>query len=157
MTRMLAILILSGAALLAQPSRGMFAWWDSPLAKDLNLSDAQTTQIRATVKEYRVKLIDLRANLEKAEGEVEDAFNEPSLDQRKANEAIEKLASSRADFTRAISQMSLRLRTVLTPEQWAELQKRRPRLMPGGEPRFRQRKSGEGPGLGPGGPPAPFD
>jgi Spy/CpxP family protein refolding chaperone len=129
MNRLGLILLILCIPLLAQPPRGFYAWWDSPVARDLNLSDDQVNQIRTTVKEYRSKLVDLRATLEKAEIDVEDAFNEDNFDQKRASDAIDHLASSRAELTRTFSQMSLRLRAVLTPDQWRELQKRRPRLL----------------------------
>ena len=138
---MKALLVLCAALpLMAQGPRGSFAWWDSPIAKDLNLSADQTKQIRETVKEYRAKLIDQRAAAEKAEGELDDLFNEGNVDQRKATESIDRLANARADLTRTVSQMSLRLRSVLTPDQWHELQKRAP---------MRNRLDTQG---GPGGP-----
>lgn len=137
--RSLLILLLALLPAAAQNPRGIFNWWDSPLARDLNLTEAQREQIRATVREYRGKLIDLRAAIEKAEAEVEDAFNDDTLNQQRATEAIERLAAARGDMIRTFSQMSLKMRTVLTQEQWRELQRRRPRMY--GDP-------GEGPGPG---------
>lgn len=137
---LLLLLILPAAA---QNPRGIFNWWDSPLARDLNLTEAQRDQIRATVRDFRTRLIDLRAAVEKAEVEVDDAFNEDTLNQQRATDAIEKLAVARGDMIRTVSQMSLRMRSVLTQEQWRELQRRRPRMEGG---------PGMGPGMGPGGP-----
>lgn len=134
----LLLLILPAAA---QNPRGIFNWWDSPLARDLNLTEAQRDQIRATVRDYRTRLIDLRAAVDKAEVEVDDAFNEDTLNQQRAADAIEKLAVARGDMIRTFSQMSLKMRSVLTQEQWRELQRRRPRM-----------EGGPGPGMGPGGP-----
>jgi hypothetical protein len=48
------------------------------------------------------------------------------VDQAKANQAIERLIAARTDLTRTLSQMSLRLRTVLTEQQWHDLQRLRP-------------------------------
>src|SRR5438128_703399 len=117
----------------AQPFLGFFPWWDSPLARDLNLTEAQTKQIRATVKEYRDHLVDLRAVVQKAEGDLRDVFNEDQIDQKQANDAIERLVTARSDLTRTLSQMDLKLRGVLTAQQWQQLQQRRPR--PGFGPR----------------------
>lgn len=119
--------MMAGSVLWAQPPRGFFNWWDSPVARDLNLNDDQMKQIRSIVRDYRTKLIDARAAVEKAEAEVEDAFNDESLSQSRAHDAIERLVAARSELTRAFSQMSLRLRGVLSSEQWMELQKRRPR------------------------------
>jgi Spy/CpxP family protein refolding chaperone len=35
------------------PSGWERPWWDSPVVQDLNLTEAQQNEIRATVKEYR--------------------------------------------------------------------------------------------------------
>ena len=116
-------------------------WWNNRLVQNLNLSDAQKNDINTVLKDYRGKMTDVRTAMEKADADVQAAFNENPVDQRKANDAIEKLANSRADLTRTLSQLSLKLRTVLTADQWQELQRRQ-------HERFER---GRGPG-GPGGP-----
>ncbi len=124
-------------------------WWNSRLVQDLNLTDSQQSDIRAAVREYRDKIVDLRSAMQKADADVESAFSENPVDQRKASDAIDRLSSARGDLTRTFSLMSLKLRTILTAEQWQELQRRQPRR---GEGRF-------GPGRrGPfgGGPPTGF-
>lgn len=137
----LSLLLLMAPAAMAQLPRGMFAWWDTPLARDLNLGDDQMRQIRGIVREYRGKLIDQRAALDKAEGEIDDLFNEETVDQKRAADAIDRLATARAELTRNLTQMSLRLRSILTPQQWRELQRRRPMnpQQPGG---FRPNRGG---------------
>jgi Spy/CpxP family protein refolding chaperone len=133
--------LLGPAAVLAQgPRVGGFAgsigfqWWDSPLANGLNLSEAQNKQIRSIVAEYRTRLIDLRANEQKAQGDFEDIFNDAPADQKRANDAIDRLGNARAEMTKVISQMSLRMRNVLTAEQWAQLREKQ-------EERLRNRKA----------------
>lgn len=125
MKRLAMFMLLCGLPLLAQPPRGFFAWWDSPIVRDLNLSEDQQKQIKASVREFRSKLIDLRANAEKAEAEMEEAFNDEPFDQRRATEAVDRVVTARGELTRGLSMMGVRLRSTLTPEQWRELQKRR--------------------------------
>jgi hypothetical protein len=48
------------------------------------------------------------------------------VDPAKTNEAIERLVDARSDLTRTLTQLSLKLRLILTEEQWQELQRRRP-------------------------------
>ena len=129
MKRLAVLMTLTAAVSFAQPAapRGFFAWWDSPIARDLNLKEEQNQQIREVVRGYRNKLIDQRSAMEKAEGDFEDVFNDGKIDQRKADDAVERLAAARADMSRTVSQMSLKLRTILTVEQWHELQKRMPK------------------------------
>jgi len=139
MIRLCLILLLSGV-LFAQAPPGFFNWWDSPIANDLNLSEDQKKQIRSIVQEHRDRLIDQRAALQKAEAQFADLFAEESPNPARVDQVIEQLVAARADLTRTMSRMTLRLRAVLTPQQFQELQKRRPRMM-------------QGPGPGPGGGP----
>jgi Spy/CpxP family protein refolding chaperone len=134
MKRFLIGLLFTLTAAFAQPPRGFFAWWDSPIARDLNLKEEQNQQIREVVRSYRNKLIDQRSAMDKAEGDLEDIFNDDKIDQRKANDAVERLAGARADMSRTMSQMSLKLRGILTADQWRELQKRMPKGPPPARP-----------------------
>src|SRR3984885_4481018 len=93
-------------------------------ARDLNLSEAQQKQITTICKDSFKKMSDLRETWRKAEDELKAAFDESPVDQRKSNDAIEHLAAARLDLFRATSQMDLKIRTVLTDEQWQELKKR---------------------------------
>ncbi|MEJ5367335.1 MAG: Spy/CpxP family protein refolding chaperone [Bryobacteraceae bacterium] len=127
----LILLLFTAGALFAQAPPGFFNWWDSPIANDLNLSEDQKRQIRSIVQEYRDRLIDQRAAVQKAELQFADLFAEPSPNPARVDTVIEQLAAARADLTRTMSRMTLRLRGVLTQEQFQELQKRLPRMQPG--------------------------
>ena len=148
MRNLLLTMMMLAAPLMAQMPRGAFNWWESPLTRDINLTEDQRKQIQEAIRGFRPKLIDLRASLEKAELETEYALNDDTLDMKRANEAIERLAGARADMTRTMSQMSIRFRSILTAEQWKDLQKRRSEMM-------RNRPGGMGPGQGPGAGPPP--
>jgi Spy/CpxP family protein refolding chaperone len=58
----------------------------------------------------------------KADADLAAAFNEEPVDQAKANDAINRLAAAHAEANRTVSQFSLKLRTVLTAQQWQEMQ-----------------------------------
>jgi Spy/CpxP family protein refolding chaperone len=112
--------------------------------QDLNLSEAQQKQIAGICKDSSKKVSDLRDSWNKAEEELRAAFDESPVDQAKSNIAIEHLTVARSDLFRATSQMEVKIRLVLTDEQWKELKKRD--------------KRGGGPNGGPwrrGGPPPP--
>ncbi len=127
MFRVVALTLAFAAAASGQLPRPFYAWWSSPgVVQDLNLTNEQKTQIRLTVRDYRGHLLQLRGEIERNEAELEFQFNQQPVDVRRASEVIDRLASARSDLTRTISQMSLKLRTVLTQQQWQELQKRRP-------------------------------
>jgi len=132
MLRIIVLLLLTGATVNAQMPKGIYAWWGRPeLRRDLNLSFEQQRQIQATVRQYRPRLLDIRAEVERAETDLQAEFDHSPVDQAKANQAIDRLIAARSGLTRTLSELSLKLRVVLTDQQWQELQRRRPR---GGAP-----------------------
>ena len=150
MKKLLGLIVITAGWALAQ-GPGFFPWWDSPLVRDLNLSEDQRNQIRTTVREYRNQLIEQRAELQKAEANLQDFMNEDQVDESKATEAIETVVTTRAALTRTFSTMSLKLRMLLSQEQWRELQQRQmkrrmsPRRRPGGRMRRRPGSAPEPP------------
>jgi Spy/CpxP family protein refolding chaperone len=107
-----------------RPKPEMTAWRDQPIVRDLGLSDEQNGQIRATVAESRDRLIQLRAAVDSAEAVLRDAMDQESVDVGRAQAAIGKVVTTHAEMMRAVAEMSLKLRVVLTYAQWQELQKR---------------------------------
>jgi Spy/CpxP family protein refolding chaperone len=104
------------------------------VARDLNLSDTQQKQISSICQDSFKKIYDLRESTRKAEADLLVAFDESPVDQKKSNDAIEHLNAARSDLFRATSQMDLKIRTVLTDEQWQALKTRERRGGPGGRP-----------------------
>src|ERR1022692_1034227 len=113
-----AFSLIAGLSLSGQPAKG--PWWNGPTIRALNLTPEQTRQMRITIREYRPHLQDLRAAVQMAEQDLENEFNREPLDSVRANVAIERLVSARANLTRAVSQMGLKLRAILTTQQWHE-------------------------------------
>jgi Spy/CpxP family protein refolding chaperone len=127
MRRFILIGILLSGSAFGQMPKSLYAWWSKPVvARQLNLTNVQRQQIRSTVLQFRPHLIDIRAEVNKAEIDLQAEFDHDPVDQTKANQAIERLIAARADLTRTLSQMSLKLRTVLTEQQWRDLQRLRP-------------------------------
>lgn len=124
-----ALIAAAGATALAQSSRvtpsASFPWWNSPIVNTLNLSEAQLKQIHSVVDEHRERLKDLYTAVNKSESDLQAVYNEDPVDQRKGRQAVDALANARGDLTRELSEMSLELRTILTAQQWQDLQNRR--------------------------------
>lgn len=149
-------LCLSGALLLAgqpagqpQPTRTPppIAWWENPVANGLDLSDAQIERVNNIRREFNDRLLQKREAVDRAERELDAIFNSPSIDLQKARPAIDQLANARRDITRDLSWMMLRMRDVLTIDQWKTLEARR--LSPPERGKGRGRGF-RGPGSGPG-------
>ncbi len=112
------ISVLSALALAQGPPRGPRPWWDGNIAKNANLSEAQQKQVEQIRGDYRPRMLETRKAVNKANKAVAEAFNEDPVDQAKANAAIEQLAAANAEATRTVSQLELKLRTILTAQQW---------------------------------------
>ena len=125
-----------------RPKPEMTDWWNQPITRDLGLSDDQNKQIRATVAESRDRLIQLRGAVDSAEAVLRDLMDEDKVDTRRAQDAIEKVVSTHAEMMRAVAQMSLKLRAILTSAQWQELQKRESQPPPPLPGQPRQKKKG---------------
>jgi Spy/CpxP family protein refolding chaperone len=102
----------------------MSRWWDQPVVRDIGLSTEQEKQIRVIVRESRDRLIQLRGALDAAEAALSDEMGEDKVDSKRAEAAIERVITTRAELQRAIAMMSLKLRLILTTAQWHELEKR---------------------------------
>ncbi len=125
--RSIILALILGGSLFAQMPKGFYAWWSKPvITRQLNLNNNQRQQVRVTVTQFRPRLLEIRAEVSRAETDLQAQFDQDPVDQTKANQAIERLIAARADLTRTLSQLSLKLRTVLTEQQWRDLQRLRP-------------------------------
>ncbi len=117
-------LVLMVAAVLAsgQPPR---PWWENPIGNGLTLTDRQRERVNWIAAEYRDRLTAERQDVERAEREFESVLNAEVLDLKKCEAAIEQVVKARGVFAQDISTMTLRLRRVLTAEQWRMLQSQR--------------------------------
>jgi periplasmic protein CpxP/Spy len=120
-------------------------WWnDQTMIDKLKLTDEQRKAMDGILMDHRTKLVDLRANLDKAE-----LVMEPLMSSEQPNEAailaqIDKVAMARAELEKANARFLLAIRGKLTPEQWKILQTDRRTHMDKGGPGGRLGGHGEG-------------
>jgi hypothetical protein len=132
----------------------------------LKLSDDQRKQFDQILLQHRETLIDLHANLEKAELALEPLVRNDQPNESAILAQIDKVAQARAELEKANARYLLALRSKLNPEQWKQVQEFREnrgqmrgnwgdgRHGPGGPDRGGP--GGRGPdGRGPGGSNAP--
>lgn len=100
------------------------AWWENPVANGLTLSDSQKEKISLIVREHRDRLVSKRQEVERAERELEGVFNAETVDFPHGRAVTDQLLKARGELTHEMVRMTLRLRTVLTTEQWRTLQDR---------------------------------
>jgi protein CpxP len=125
-------------------------WWNNPkIVEKLKLTDDQRKAMDDIFQKHREKLIDLRANVEKAEIAMEPLVKADQPNESAVMTQIDKVAQARAELEKANARFLFALRAKLTPDQWKQVQD------------FRQnhegmhrdwRRDGRGRGDGPGRP-----
>lgn len=98
-------------------------WWNNPKIIDrLKLTDDQRKEFDSILLEHREKLVDLRANVEKAELEMEPLVRSDQPNESQILAQIDKVAQARAELEKANARYLLAIRSKLTPEQWKQVQ-----------------------------------
>lgn len=127
------------------PHEGFGRWWNNPkIVEKLKLTDDQRKAMDQIFQDHREKLVDLRANVEKAEIEMEPLVRADQPNEQSVLAQIDKVAQARAELEKANARFLFALRAKLTPDQWKQVQEFR-QNHEGMRPGFRQH-GGRGPG-----------
>jgi Spy/CpxP family protein refolding chaperone len=97
-------------------------WWTNPVTvQRLQLSEDQQKRIDQIFQQSRLKLIDLRAGLEKEEAVLDPLLAADHPQEAQVLSQIDRVAMARAELEKANARMLFSFRLVLTPEQWRQL------------------------------------
>ena len=120
-----ALLFVSlAASARAAPDLPEGKWWKrTRVAAEINLTSEQAREIESIFARSRPKLIDLKADLEKKQGVLQDALEDPNADRRAIGARVEAVEDARAELQKARILMVLDMKQVLKPEQWDRLVK----------------------------------
>ncbi len=115
-------------------------WWNNPnTVKQLSLTDDQRKAMDGIMQDHRMKLIDLQANLERAEVTMEPLMKADTPNQAAIEAQIDKVVAARAELEKANARFLLDIRMQLKPDQWKQLQTLHADRMEHGEMRGRER------------------
>lgn len=146
-------------------------WWNNPrMIERLKLTDDQRKAMDQILYQHREKLIDLQANLERADLAMQPLMSADQPDRAAIAAQIDKVVAARAELEKANSLFLLDIRLKLTPDQWKQLRdmhgmdRGRGGMMghrgmmdrggPQGNPMWRQHPNGPGGAPPAGNPPA---
>ncbi len=105
------------------PPAPLGKWWkNSDVVKELQLSDAQIKQIEQTFLDYRLKLIDLRAEVERQELKLQPLIEADRPDEQQVGTQVDAVLAARAKLEKTNTMMMLAIRRALSVEQWKKLQ-----------------------------------
>ena len=97
-------------------------WWKNPrVTADLGLSPDQSTEIEKIFVRSRSKLIDLRADLEKKQLDLQVAMDDKTANRSAVEKKIEAVENARASLQKTRALMILDMKQVLKPDQWERL------------------------------------
>jgi len=122
--RLATALLFASLAASASAAPGLPAgkWWKRPrVAAEINLTSEQAREIESIFARSRPKLIDLKADLEKKQGALQDSLEDPNADRRAIGAQVEAVENARAELQKARILMVLDMRHVLKPQQWGRL------------------------------------
>ena len=121
---------LAGAALLAALTTSAAAspanlpegkWWKNPrVVAEINLTPDQVREIEDVFARARPKLIGGRGDLEKRQGDLQEAI-ESNADRRDIAAKVEAVEKARAELQKTRILMVLDMKQTLKPEQWERL------------------------------------
>lgn len=98
-------------------------WWkNSDVVRELQLTEAQVNQIEQAFLDHRLKLIDLRADVERQEARLQPLIEADQPDEAKVLPQLDALLAARGKLEKQNAMMMLGIRRVLSVEQWKELQ-----------------------------------
>lgn len=131
-------------------------WWNNPnIAKRLSLTDDQRKAMDGIMQDHRMKLIDLQANLERAEVTMGPLMKADTPNQAAIEAQIDKVVAARAELEKANARFLLDIRMQLKPDQWKQLETLHSDRMHDGEMRGGERggwgqdgRGGPPPGMG---------
>ena len=110
------------SAAIAVPDLPEGKWWKRPrIAAAINLTSDQGSRIDEIFSRARPLLIDLKADLEKKQGELQDSLEDANADRRAVAARVDAVEDARAELQKARILMILDVKQVLRPEQWDRL------------------------------------
>ena len=97
-------------------------FWDNPrIVARLKITPDQQKELDNILLQHREKLIDMRANLQKSELEMEPLMNADEPNRAAIEAQIDKVVAARAALEKANSNFLLDIRMKLTPDQWEQI------------------------------------
>jgi Spy/CpxP family protein refolding chaperone len=110
----------SGGKVLIRAEMGK--WWkDSNIAKTLQLTDDQTTQLDQIFYDHKMKLVDYGAHMKKEDLKLQNLLDADLPNEGQVGTQVDQVLTARGKLEREYTMMNLDLRKVLSVEQWRQL------------------------------------
>ena len=116
----------AGPAAAQTPEAPPGKWWKRPrIVQVLNLTVEQQGKLEDIFSRHRREFVDLKADVERHQIDVDELVTKKDSDPRKASAAVDALEQSRLKLRKAFTMMFLEQKDVLTAAQWQQVLDRR--------------------------------
>ena len=117
---------LAGPALAQMPETPPGKWWKRPrVVQILKLSPEQQEKLEEIFARNRRSFVDLKAEVEKTQIDVEELVAKKDSDPKKVSAAVDALEQARMKLRKSMTMMFLEQKTVLTQQQWTLILEKR--------------------------------
>ena len=117
-------------------------WWENPrFVNHIGLTDEQQDQIRGIVFKHARRMIDLKADVDKAGLDLVGTVDQQDFDPAPVRAAYAVFQTARQKLENERFEMLLEVRLVLTYEQWQKIEEIKQRMK---QNRSEQRRAGPG-------------
>ena len=101
-------------------------WWKRPrVVQLLKITPEQQDRLEEIFSRNRKSFVDLKADVEKNQIDVEELVSKKDSDPKKVSAAVDALEQSRMKLRKSMTMMFLEQRSVLTQPQWQQFLERR--------------------------------
>jgi Spy/CpxP family protein refolding chaperone len=100
------------------PARRPPDWWKTPkYMQELRLTAEQSAELEQIIQPSRARLSADKESLDRAESDFRQLMSQPNVPQRELLKAAERLEMARYSIAKERTMMTVRIHSVLTPEQ----------------------------------------
>ncbi len=132
----------AGTAAAQMPEIPLGKWWKRPrIVEQLKITPEQQERLEGIFAKNRRAFVDLKADVERNQIDVEELVTKKDSDPKKASQAIDALEQAQLKLRRSMALMVLEQKDVLTATQWQMIVERREQWR---RERQEQRRMGEG-------------
>jgi len=94
-----------------------YKWHQSPLKKDLNLTEEQTRKIQDYQKEMESQLSTIKSDLKQKRKKLLILIKEGNLNENMLDKQLKEISSLQGKLEKSVIQNIIKIKTLLTPEQ----------------------------------------
>jgi len=101
-----------------QPTRRPPAWWKTPkYMQELKLTAEQSAELDRIITAGRAQMTADKEDLDRAESDFRQLMSQPNVPKRQLLQAAERLEMARYSIAKERTMMTVRIHSVLTPDQ----------------------------------------